>query len=194
MAYNPASREAQMGAEAEADVARIIQRRGGMVLPVFSLLGNVEGVKAPLILMPLHGRAVGPDLCVFTRGRNCWIDVKGKASPTWHYTHPARWEHGVDYAHFLDYEAVGARSGLPVWLLIVESRGPVDPTRDAGLDERCAHRLAIRLTDARRLGEHRPRWPRPPRELGANGMGGWLWPRSVMTEWAADTDSEEAAK
>lgn len=187
MAFDKDSQEARMGALAESDAARLLQRRGVTVLPAFSLLDNTDDSKAPLIYSSGTGKLVSPDLLCFNAGRTTWIDVKGKAIPGWKITH-ARWEHGIDYANFLEYEHVATETRFPCWLLLREQRSPSDPDCWSELVP-SSQWLTISVVDARHIGEHRPTWPGgvdDPQRRGRKRMGGWLWPRSAMRAWDVD--------
>jgi hypothetical protein len=193
--YDPNSPEARMGALAETQAARLLQRRGAAVLPVFSALRNTEETEAPMLYAPHAGLAVGPDLLCFRAGGNVWIDVKGKAVPTWRRV-DRRWEHGIDYANFIDYSHVADFTGLPVWLLLREERTPADPMGESELISSVSW-LTIHLVDAARVGEHRPDWPggaANPRRRGRHGQGGWLWPRAQMRPWVVATESAPAPR
>ena len=180
-----------MGALAESEAARIMAARGHLVVPVFSATQNTDKTDAPMLYRPGGGVVVGPDLLVFAAAGASWIDVKGKAIPTWRRTHQ-RWEHGIDRACFEDYESVGRYSKLPVWLLIREERAPADPLRESALFERVTW-LTVSLADAREKGEERRDWPggvANPGRRGRHGLGGWLWPRTAMRRWFGGTSRE----
>ena len=189
MSYDPASAEAQRGAAAETAAAALIQRRGGVVLPVYSSVANGDD-KAPLVLLPDGTAAVGPDILCWLNHRGYWIDVKGKTVPTWRRNDPGpRWEHGIDLANFCDYERVGAETGVPVWLLVHEDRSPLDALAESAFVPPGGW-LAIALAEARRLGEHRKDWPggaQAPARRGRRQEGGWLWARKDMRVWCPGT-------
>lgn len=186
MTFAQNSREGIMGALAESEAASIIQRRGLSVLPVFKATDNNEATSAPMMMLAKSDIVVAPDLLCFGGEGVVWIDVKGKAVPTWRRTH-GRWEHGIDFSLFTEYERVAEATNLPVWLLVREERIPETLAAESALVDGI-NWMAIRLTDARTYGERRHEWPggaSEPRRRGRFGLGGWLWPRTRMTMWNA---------
>ena len=175
-----------MGALAESEAARIMQRRGVAVLPVCDALGNTSETRAPMLLSSDGTKLVAPDLLVFRARGHVWVDVKGKAVPSWH-RNLGRWEHGIDYANFLHYEDVERETGLPAYLLIREDKSPEDPEAESPL--RTADQWwTIALSLARECGDMRPLWPggKDPTRRGRDGLGGWLWPRRGMRRWVVE--------
>lgn len=186
MKYEADSPNTRLGMEAETIAAKIMQSRGSAVLPACSIIGNTEATKAPMFLPPDGGIIVCPDLLTFRDGKHTWIDVKGKSVPSWRRNSPGpRWEHGIDYSHMLEYKRCGEITGGAVWILLKESKRPSDTSAESPLVVG-GDWLAIKLSDAEACGERRTDWPGGkirPGDRGSKGLGGFLWPRSAMSQW-----------
>lgn len=161
--------------------ARKTAKDGNCVLPAYALEDSDASTKAP-VLFTGNGLLVSPDMLVLGF-YNRWHEVKAKAVPSY-FRKLQRWEHGCDYALFLEYEKVAKETGLPVCIIVFEMKSPSDPSKESKLIKNATGSwLAIRLTEAREFGERRSDWPGgrvDPDRRGKRGMGGWLWPRDKM--------------
>jgi len=160
---------------------RIVERLvagGHAVIPTFAAGGVVTA--AP-VLLAACGQKVMPDVLCMGK-RVCWVEIKGKSEPGW-YRILQRWEHGIDMALIDEYAAVQGITGKPVWIVVHEECGPVDPARESRLTTGAAQTLCSSLDRLTDIGEHRPTWPggkHRPDDRGRDGMGGWLWARADM--------------
>lgn len=109
------------GEEGEHDVARFLMRRGILVAPVYQFKNHD---RAPVALYEADGAAVArvlPDLSCWWQGRAFFAEVKRKTRWTrWN----GRRETGFDWRLFREYEAIRARSGVPLFVFFVHEQEP----------------------------------------------------------------------
>jgi len=117
------------GRVAESAIAGWLMRRGFCVLPVYEL--SEQRYKGPQ-LFACDGSFVAPDmLAMKPGGRHMFVEAKCKTGFTW-YRIGARFETGIDLKHYLDYQEVRRRTGLPLWVLFLQRGGAV---KDAPADK-----------------------------------------------------------
>jgi hypothetical protein len=118
------------GRVAESKIARWLMRRGFCVLPVYDVAEQQH--KGPQ-LFSCDGEFVAPDMLALKMGGPIlFVEAKCKAGWT-HYHKEDRVETGIDWRHYLDYQKVAARTGLPLWILFLQNGQQTKGTR---LDER----------------------------------------------------------
>lgn len=176
------TQEYQMGRSAEARWCRaVVQRYGGMALPVYGATEVDDSTKAP-VLFARNGVCVAPDVFYANSTARAWHEVKAKSVPGW-YRNLQRYEHGIDYSLYLDYLRVEEETGIPVFIVVHEARTPTVPAQSTGDMSPSGVFLFAALRTVRTRGEHRPTWPggrSQPWRRGRRGRGGWLWPRDCM--------------
>lgn len=101
------------GQEGEQTVSEWLQARGHMVFPAYEKEGG--DFKGPQ-LFSASGDLVLPDLLAFRDSKAIWFEVKRKTCFTWHRL-TRKWVTGIDQHHYEQYQEVGARTGVPVWLM-----------------------------------------------------------------------------
>lgn len=171
---------AKMGDSAQKEWALHVASKGNVVLPSYGLQDVAKETKAP-VLFYLGGNLVAPDMLIMSIEKGArWNEVKSKAEPSF-YRIRQRWEHGCDYSLFEEYSRVEKSSGAGVFIIVSESKSPENEHKYSRLLPSNSW-LSISLATARICGERRPNWPGGERDnrRGRRGMGGFLWPRSVM--------------
>lgn len=186
-----------LGEKAEEEWAQRLRRDGKVFFPTTSIPHNTALRGAPSMLDGGQAVALADFLVMGAQPR--WDEVKGKTSPSWH-RQLGRWEHGIDFAAWQNYEKLQERSTFPVMLPLYEKESPDCPecggemkpiapsaTAPLGSGGRCGQckattDRAVRpvgiwlfasVDDLRRLGQHRQLW-------SCGKGGGWLWPRNAM--------------
>jgi hypothetical protein len=105
------------GRSGERVVAKMFQRAGWYIIPSYDYCGD-EKNKAPK-LMGFAASHVIPDLDISRKGTRRWVEVKTKKEATF-YRKKSRYEHGINYRHYLNYLEVQLITGDPVFLCIYE--------------------------------------------------------------------------
>lgn len=190
------SREWKQGDTAQQAWAEELRKRGKCALPTYAFEDVAPETKAPVMLVPA-GVLVTPDvLCMSATSGTSWHEVKSKTVPTWRRLPPGpRWEHGFDYSLLREYQRVQELSGAPVYIVIQETRTPVDPRNESRLVASGIWLYAT-LDCVLEHGSRRPDWPKRKgntEDRGRNGEGGWLWPRSLMSRLAVPGPSSVAS-
>ena len=112
----------ETGRVAESNIARWMIRRGFCVLPVYELAE--QRYKGPQ-LFSCDGEFVAPDmLAIKAKGPALFVEAKCKSGFTWSRQY-ARFETGIDWTHYLDYQKVATTTGLPLWILFLQRGGAV---------------------------------------------------------------------
>jgi len=117
------------GKVAESAIAQWLMSRGFAVLPVYEK--TEQEYKGPQ-LFTCSGSFVAPDMMAMKPdSKVVFIEAKCKSGMTWSRMYQ-RFETGIDYKHYLDYQAVKANTGLDVWIMFLQ-RG--EPVKDAPADK-----------------------------------------------------------
>lgn len=154
-----------IGRVVESLIAQWLIQRGFAVLPVYEIAE--QQYKGPQ-LYSCDGEFVAPDmLAIKLGGPILFVEAKCKAGWTLYRKHD-RVETGIDWKHYLDYQKVAEKTGLPLWILFLQSG---KPTKDTPLDERTARSGLYGNEISRLVGEDREshvsdRW-------GKGGMVYW---------------------
>jgi hypothetical protein len=161
------------GRVAESMIARWMMRRGFCVLPVYDLAE--QQYKGPQ-LFSCDGEFVAPDMLALKLGGPIlFVEAKCKAGFTWSRKH-GRFETGIDWAHYLDYQAVAAKTGLPLWILFLQHGGAVkDAPQDKPNSPRGLFGNEIQALTARESHRH-------------DG-----WGKGGMVYWSPDYPSRDPA-
>jgi len=166
------------GETAERERSTHLARSGSHVVPTARMEKVVSSTDAPVILSA-GGPIVSPDLLVIGEGRQRWEEIKAKTKPGW-LKYERIYEHGMDYANFLQYARIQRETGYTLIVAIKEVLSPLDPGRGP---ERNLKPLGLwliqTLAELSRRGHHEQKWPSNA-DQGRLGQGGWLWPRSCM--------------
>jgi hypothetical protein len=153
----------QSAREVEKIVARWLQRRGWLVLPVYDYSGLGDG-KAP----KLQGDGVSlvtPDLLAARDGSTKWFEVKHKTRADWTRI-TGRLETGIDLRLWNHYVRVRASTGCEVWIVFVHE-----------------HEDEIRAGEIGALDAIKRESPR-----FNNGRGGVFWAWDSLTPMAKWSD------
>ncbi len=116
MSFEESLRYGQAG---ESAIARWLIARGSTVMPVYEKILDTD--KGPQVFTP-GGPLIAPDLFVFGRGQQVWIEAKHKSAFTWHRL-TGHWVTGIDLRHYTDYCQVARVTPFPVWLLFLHKDG-----------------------------------------------------------------------
>jgi hypothetical protein len=174
--------EYQFGDTAQRKWGEHLRELGRSVMPAYAFKEMTAETKSPVLLIP-QGLLVTPDLLSFSIDKGpSWHEVKAKSVPTWH-RNSGRWEHGFDFSLLSEYERVRDITHLPIFIVVNERAGPMNPLLDSELLP-ADNWLWLSLGAIKALGEHRPDWPggkSQPNRRGRHGKGGWLWPRIGMS-------------
>jgi hypothetical protein len=120
------SERLKTGRVAESEIALWLIRRGFAVLPVYDKAE--QEYKGPQ-LFTCDGEFVAPDmLAIKCGGPIMFVEAKCKAGFTWSRKYQ-RFETGIDWKHYLDYQAVRRKTGVPLWILFLQSCGEVKFSR-----------------------------------------------------------------
>jgi len=177
------TREWKIGDSAQKKWARMMAKRGHVVLPTYGMVEQDAKCKAPLIFVDTTA-LVAPDMLLMARMVQ-WHEVKAKAVATWRRYPPGpRWEHGIDFSLLEEYQTVAKKSESPVILVIHEEKSPLDDNEESPIDGPPKW-LFISLADVFTYGDHRKDWPggKFKADRGRRGKGGWLWPRNKMSQF-----------
>jgi len=119
----------QAGRVAESVISEWLIRRGYSVLPVYEIAE--QQYKGPQ-LFTCDGEFVAPDmLALKLGGTHLFVEAKCKTGFTWSRKYQ-RFETGIDWNHYQDYQRVKRLTGLPLWILFLQQGGAV---KDAPADK-----------------------------------------------------------
>lgn len=122
------------GRVGEGAISKWLQSRGHAVFPAYEV--EKHSGKGPQ-LFAASGDLVLPDLLAFRAGRSIWIEAKHKTRFAWNRTRQ-EWVTGIDLRHYDEYQAVAARTALPVWLLFLHPKAEPSPAdREHGCPPTC---------------------------------------------------------
>lgn len=122
------------GRVGEGAISKWLQGRGHSVFPAYEI--EKHSGKGPQ-LFASSGDLVLPDLLAFRAGEIRWFEAKHKTCFTWHRI-SGKWTTGIDLRHYDEYQAVAARTGLPVWLLFLHPKAePSAADREHGCPDTC---------------------------------------------------------
>ena len=156
------------GRVAESCIARWMMRRGFAVLPVYELME--QAYKGPQ-LFSCDGDFVAPDMLAMKADSKTpilFVEAKHKSGFTWSRKH-ARFETGIDYKHYLDYQQVRAITGIELWILFLQKG---QAAKDAPQDKQISPR-GLFGNEIRRL-----------MQLESHRHEGWG--KGGMVYWATD--------
>ena len=112
----------QTGRVAESMIGKWMIKRGFSVLPVYELAE--QRYKGPQ-LFSMDGEFVAPDMLAFKPGFPAlFVEAKCKSGFTWSRKY-GRFETGIDFRHYMDYQRVAEKTGLPLWILFLQQGGAV---------------------------------------------------------------------
>jgi hypothetical protein len=120
VSYIEGSREARFGASTEQRVEMFLRERNLFVTRLCNIR-NSDGIGAPM-LMGAYCNLILPDLQVMDPrrlGQPYYVEVKAKTDKAWWGIGNCH-THGIDRKNWEQYRQVGLKTGLPVWLLILE--------------------------------------------------------------------------
>ena len=156
-------KEFKVGRVFESALARWMIRRGFCVLPVYDIAE--QQFKGPQ-LFACDGGFVAPDmLAMKPSGQILFVEAKCKSGFTWSRQYQ-RFETGIDIRHYLDYQKVAEKTGLPLWIVFLQRGGAVkDAPPDKPSSPRGLFGNEIRILAARESHRH-DNW-------GKSGMVYW---------------------
>jgi hypothetical protein len=165
------------GQLAEARILDRLLKDGWEILPLCRFVEHYnQRDRGPRILRQGE-EIVTPDLLLWRKDVDpIWLEVKTKTEPSWRRCTPGpRWEHGIDYLAFCDYEKAES-VGFKVAVLLYEENMPTNQhggttTPNSNIV------LASMLTSIIDTGDRRTKW-QPSR----GKAGGWFWPRQCMAQ------------
>ena len=106
------------GRVAESMIAKWMIGRGFCVLPVYDLAE--QQYKGPQ-LFTCDGDFVAPDMLALKMGGPIiFVEAKCKSGFTWSRKYQ-RFETGIDWNHYVDYQRVRQATGLPLWILFLQN-------------------------------------------------------------------------
>lgn len=121
------------GQAGETAIANWFRRKGYSVLPIYEKI--MDTGKGPTLFLPENQKLIAPDMFVFSKDNQWWIEAKHKTAFTWHRK-TQKWTTGIDVHHYEDYLMVNDLTPWPVWLLFLHGGGQAKdspPDSPAGL-------------------------------------------------------------
>lgn len=174
----------EFGRIGEGVISKWLQSRGHAVFPAYQI--EQDTGKGPQLFCA-SGDLVLPDLLAFKAGGSIWFEAKRKTCFTWHRI-TSRWTTGIDLRHYDEYREVGARTGLPVWVLFYHPRSaPSQEDLAHGCPNKCPTGLfGNEIETLANCENHRSD------RYGKSGMVYWAY--ASLRLLARDPEKSEATK
>ena len=172
-----------VGRVAEGAIAKWAMSRGAYVMPAYEIAENQY--KGPQFFSEESG-FVAPDMLVFAKDKQLWIEAKHKTVFTWH-RNTSRWTTGIDIHHYNEYKRVSELSRLDVWILFLH-RESTPNARDIfnGCPDKCP--VGLFGGEIAYLAKHENHRSRPlstnATQLGHGKSGMVYWASDKLTKLA----------
>lgn len=111
------SKMLEQGREGEKFIASMLELNDWKILPSYEYTGK-RGDKAPK-LQGKYGKNIVPDLLVFRKQKQMWVEVKTKKSFDYSRGYKIN-THGIERRCYDDYLKVEKETGIDVWLVVCE--------------------------------------------------------------------------